>query len=130
MMWSFKKKNVFHGHDLNKWNYLGSSEIKFTDDGIITRQSYIYYFVHNETDKRSYHCSNKYMKMHQFISHYSELWKIGETSLFEIILDKPSKYCIKLAADTGYKFDYNNTCWIKFLAPTKTTDNVIKVDFK
>ena len=91
-MWPFKKKEIFKQHDLNKWIYLGNTQIKFTYEGKQADElARVYYFENKKTQKRSYYLDvdfewdrDKWLR-HKFVKEISEGWRIGESTHAEII---------------------------------------------
>ena len=126
-MWPFKKKDMFAGHDLNKWNYLGYSHISFTytdangrkDEGVI------FFFEHIKTLKRSYYLKadyeylrDKFQKTHPYVYLHANRWKIGEL-LHSYLIQFPSAYCQEHYSEGA----------VPVKKVVSTEDNVINVDF-
>lgn len=136
-MWPFKEKQMFHKHDLNKWNYLGCTEIKFLTEGEVGSKTWVYFFIEKvDPSKRSYTLGSNLsesFKYHPFVDHYCKLWKIGTYTDWALCQTTPTKLAKRIAKDAGYAFD--GKIWIKIVElppekkPTVVEDNVIKVDF-
>lgn len=143
-------KNFLHGVDLDVWDYLGSTEIKF--DNV----PYELYFFH----KKGSVAERKYIlvgsnssrlkivtEVHSFVYHDCELWRIGEHEIFAVIR-KPSKTLKAIAFDDyGYVWSKEKDWWVyasdqdrynhevsvhqkKHSKIISEDNNIVKIDFK
>lgn len=147
-------KNL-HGVNLNEWNYLGRSKIKFVySNSDAAEEAGVYLFCKvGDIHKRKYvikpNDAGKYMcdkfQNHPWISELADLWIIGEKDLYEPVKDEPSKFLKE------YMKEHHDSVWsteelwwvnaVKSVSPPpktnkkktnklSTDDNVVKVDFK
>lgn len=155
VMWPFWKKkvvvekNLLHGHDLNVWNYLGWTEIKY--DGV---PNLVYFFSQKGDDNmRSYALSGRpesilkeIAKLHQFVVNHCELWRICEHDIF-VPIRNPSKFLKEWVFDNhGCVWSKEEKWWVLATDQDKyehsvsqhqkkhpeiyTSDNIVKVNFK
>lgn len=91
-----------HGVDLNKWHYLGHSDVSFTYiDSTHTDNAYVFFFCsRDDEDLRKYvliadnnakHIQDKFSH-HPWVIKTAELWLAGERHLYEPINNEPSLY--------------------------------------
>lgn len=141
---------VFHGVDLEVWDYLGSTEIKFDNipyelyffhkKGAVTERKYV---LVGSTPSRIKLVRN----IHSFVYHDCELWRIGEHGIFAVIRN-PSKALKAIAFEEhGYvwskeknwwahasdkdRYDYEVTLHQKKQSKViSEDDNIVKIDFK
>lgn len=94
-------KVILHGHDLDKWNYLGYTSCKYVDENGKTTGEYpIFLFVDKNNDKRrSYSIPSDLTgyveKTHGFVIKLVKPWAAGEGSIYQPIQgqnNKPSDY--------------------------------------
>lgn len=147
------KPNWFRNHDLNKWNYLGYSEISYSNPGESKPWAQVnVHFFQNKNDHniRSWSLgipSSKYVdfKNHTFLE-FAEQWRIGEEAFYKPIAH-PSKYLKDQMWDIfKYVWSDKETWWVrndqtkyeqavkennsKKELPSKTeTDNIVKIEF-
>ena len=151
-MWPFKKKsvveqNLLHDHDLNVWNYLGWTEIKY--DGV--PNSIHFFSAKDDESERSYVLKGRpefvlreIAKLHAYVVNHCELWRICEHDLF-VPVRGPSKFLKEwVFKNHGYVWGTEKKWWVlasdqdrydyaqanqtpKIIA---TDDNLITVNFK
>lgn len=140
-------KNHFHGVDLNVWDYLGSTTIKW--DSIPVD---VYFFNTKGTgEERKYVLAGGHrtllkeiLEFHSFVYHTCELWRIGEHKLCAVI-NSPSETLKKLTFERyGWVWNKGKNWWVHASENDKyeyevskktpkaivTDNNIIKVDFK
>lgn len=153
-MWPFRKKsetkkNTFHGVDLEVWEYLGSTEIKWN-----SLPSTIYFFSSKiDQNERNYILSGRpksvlteISQYHTYVSDKCELWRIGEFEFYHVIM-KPSKFlknwmftnrgCVwniekkwwTLASEQD-RYDHSVAQHRKKHPEIYTEDNIVTVNFK
>lgn len=152
-MWFQKPKktetpqNLLHGVDMDVWDYLGSTEIRFDKVPFI-----IYFFwKKGDDDVRQYVVGPSddsriaFVKSnHRYIYHTCELWRIAETEIY-VPIREPSKWLNEYMFNQhGHTWDKEKKWWVlateqdrydhakanqtpKIIA---TDDNLIKVNFK
>ncbi len=95
------QRNILHGHDLNKWNYLGYMKCEYIDEhGNTTRENPVFLFAHKEDEsKRSYKITGALAedteKYHGYVTTTLMPWKSGEGSVYALVAGesaKPSDY--------------------------------------
>lgn len=95
------ERNVLHGHDLAKWNYLGYSTCSYIGStGETYRENPIFFFVAKDNEKkRSYKLvgpsAEDTEKNHSFVNLSVKPWKSGEGSIYGLISGeaaRPSEY--------------------------------------
>lgn len=126
----FKKKEAnisLYGRDLNIWNYLGFSTLKYTNSEIACD---IHFFVLKGNDKiRDYYLDTRYpsnFKDHNWMTN-AHLWKANEIGLKYAIATWPSAYMKSISKKDGYDWNYDKKEWI----PSSITEgNIVSVDFK
>jgi hypothetical protein len=153
-MWFLKNnseptKNLLHGVDMNFWDYLGSTEIKW--NRVPCR---IYFFRSKDTETRKYVLVgvpelliNEVKNFHSFVYNACELWRSGEVELYSVI-HEPSKFLKAWVFETERwvwntekrwwalatekdKYDYVVSTHRKETPEIIRDDtNLIKVDFK
>ena len=152
-MWPFKKKPknnqiMFHGFDLNLWDYLGSTEITF--DGV---PNLIHFFWKKGDDERAYILTGRpeailktIAKLHAYVHNHCELWRVHELDIF-LPIKNPSKFLKEWAfTNNGYVRNTETKWWVlasdqdrykhsvahhhKKHPEIYTTDNIVTVNFK
>jgi hypothetical protein len=139
-------QNIFHGVDLNEWNYLGSSPIKYG-----TQPFEVYYFMKKGDDVRKYvvkgsdKSSIKFVsENHRYISHTCELWRISELEIYTPIYAPSNWLKDHLFQTNGWKWDTTKKWWVLATDQDKyeyaqanqsikviaTDDNIVSVNFK
>lgn len=132
----------FHGFDLTKWDYLGSSDINFHEkdkpDSIVS-QAIIHFFVHNKNGQRRWVIAGPKWKVetfttqHTFIETVAEQWRIGEKELWYPVMDTPSKWLeeyMSKSFEIPYKWDKYSLKWLNDsvkIQNKKTEKNKIKI---
>lgn len=127
MFW--KTKNVFYGHDMSKWDYLGSTEVKWDDS-----THPIFFLQHKKKNLRSYYVDTFLQKKHRLVFYQSRLeaWKQGLFPVYTMI-EKPSDFLKELMSKNNWVWSNKEKWWVD--APQKVetnhanTANVISVDF-
>jgi hypothetical protein len=142
-------KNLLHGVDIDLWDYLGSTEIKFDKIPFI-----VYYFwKKGDDDVRQYvvggsdKSSIAFVKgNHRYIYHTCELWRIAETEIY-VPIREPSKWLNEYMFNQhGHKWDKEKNWWVlatdqdryehsvaqhqKKHPEIYTADNIVTVNFK
>ena len=87
-------KVILHGHDLDKWNYLGYTRCTYVDeDGKITGEYPIFLFASKKDMKRrSYHINSEYAeKNHGYVIKEVKPWAAGEGDIYYLISGKGNK---------------------------------------
>lgn len=82
---------ILHGHDLNKWNYLGYTRCQYVNEnGKITSEYPIFLFVSkNDMKRRSYYMNSEYAeKNHTFVSKFVKPWAAGEGEIYQLICNE------------------------------------------
>jgi hypothetical protein len=119
-MWPFKKKvlvenNLLHGYDLEVWEYLGWTEIKF--DGV--PNSIHFFWKRGNGDERSYTLTGRpefvlkeIAKLHRYVSDHCELWRIREDDIY-MPIRTPSKFLKEWVFDNhGYVWSTEKKWWV------------------
>ena len=141
-------KELLHGHDLEKWHYLGWVELKFNE----TEYPVFLFLNKDDYSKRSYTITGGYdpslvEKYHSYVTKYLEPWSKGEYELYTLCRN-PSRWLNEFMLDKfGCEWDketqwWKNTDKAKYQSAQKkqtTTrkktetvseeDNVVKVEF-
>lgn len=153
-MWPFRKKtksklNVLHGHDLDVWDYLGWTEIRF--DGV--PNSIHFFWKKGKEDVRSYVLTGRpssvlkaIKELHRYVSDTCELWRIRENEIY-IPIRNPSNFLKEymmdhfsgvwsternwwVSASDQDKYDHSVRSHQKKHPDIYTDDNIVTVDFK
>ena len=124
-----KPKKMFHGVDLNKWYYLGQSEISITttkeNKPLYTDYNNVYFFVSqedspNEKRKIVLNIDEERWREHRFVVD-CEIWEMGEGSVYEMIVTAPSDWVKEeMLKQHNRVWDYETKKWIP--AKDKETD--------
>lgn len=153
MMWPFRKKsdlnqNMFHGFDLNVWDYLGWTEIKY--DGV---PNLIHFFWKKDNDVRAYTLTGRpafhlkeVAELHSFVHKTCELWRISELDIYSVIRNPSIFFKEWVFSDHGYVWDIEKSWWVlasdqdrynhsvlqhqKKHPEIYTKDNIVTVNFK
>jgi hypothetical protein len=131
-----KPKVMLHGHDLEKWNYLGYTTCSYVSDSRNITSSYpIFFFVDkNDLKRRSYFVSGDssgYVeRTHTYINRMVKPWAAGEGSIYGVVHNSkgeaaPSDFLKEYMLE-HYKATWNSeACWwdvtdqAKYSAATK-----------
>ena len=87
-----------YGFNLDEWNYIGYTEISYTDSyNTLTHSAQVFFFISKDNeDQRRYVIKCRAMKKdfqnHAWIIRNADLWAAGETEWYQPISDSPSKY--------------------------------------
>ena len=95
--------NLFHGVDLDDWNYIGQNKITYTskymEQDIETGSATVFFFSeYGDDDTRKYvivcHYGGKGKdhKLHPWILKIADPWRIGELPLYRPVTENPGKY--------------------------------------
>lgn len=141
-----------HGHDLNKWNYMGHSTISYNVDGI-RYDSNIFFFIDKKNDYiRSYILKNGSshidFKHHNWIASEADTWQACERSWYYPVITEPSSYMIRrMMQEHNYVWDKKKKWWVDNVNTpndkyeeavaqtkrkpkvTKEGDKIVKLDF-
>jgi hypothetical protein len=107
-------KVILHGHDLDKWNYLGYTHCHYMDEnGKIIGEYPIFLFAHKNNDKRRSYCipndaAGYVEKNHRYVIKTVKPWAAGEGKVYGIIsgkTNKPSDYLKE------YMLEHYNAEW-------------------
>jgi hypothetical protein len=152
-MWPFRKKstipqNQFHGFDLNVWDYLGWSEIRYDH----VPSTIHFFWKKGDDDIRAYTLtggSDFHLKtiarLHSYVHKTCELWRIHEIELYTPVR-YPSKFLKEwMFSEYGYAWNDEKTWWViasdqdkyEYSAVSQKdkpkiieNDNVLTIDFK
>lgn len=149
-------KVILHGHDLDKWNYLGFTRCTYVDENGNTTSEYpIFLFVSkNDMKRRSYHITSEHVeKNHPYMNKNVKPWAVGEGEIYHLINgagNYPSDYLKEYMLDRfGAEWDTETNWWgttdkakynsaqnkqkrerkEKPKAETKPETNIVTVDF-
>lgn len=123
-MWPFRKKvvktpkpkpNMFHGYDLNEWNYLGLTQIKFDS----VPNTIFFLQKKGKDDVRAYTLSGRpdailktIAKLHSYVHETCELWRIKEYELYTPIRE-PSKFLKEhMFSEKGFVWSTEKEWWV------------------
>jgi len=114
-------KVILHGHDLDKWNYLGYITLKFLNEHKEVTSKYpTFLFASKTNDKRrSYHIANQITdyveKIHTYVSISLKPWAAGEGEVYHLIMGEdsnPSDYLKEYMLDRfGAEWDTETNWW-------------------
>lgn len=131
----FRSSHSFQGVNLKYWHYLGRSELKYTNNGLISYRAYIYLFCRKDNHSvRKAVIPEKYFHMfvdHPWMEEIVPLWKAGEFALEEVVTYEPSNWLAKYMLDRdGLVWDKERRDWISEEKLEITSeDNVVKISF-
>ena len=144
---------MLHGHDLNKWNYLGYTRCTYVDENGNTTSEYPIFLFSSKKDmkRRSYHINSEYAeKNHSYMNKSVKPWAAGEGEIHHLISgdgNRPSDFLKQYMLDTfGSEWDTSTRWWgtndkAKYTSAqnkqkrerkkkeTVTEDNVVTVEF-
>lgn len=125
-----------HGVNLEKWHYLGYSEITYSfNDTKETINAHVHLFaLKDDLSRRHYelvadnnYYFQKFLK-HTWITVFAELWKAGEEELYQPV-HSPSRWLKDYMLEQHqHIWDTKKKWWRKKIDSVE--DNVIKLDFK
>lgn len=113
----YSNSTVFRGMNLDFWDYLGYSEVTYTDNnGKTEARAFVYFFEHKEKDERHYEIVSQnslysFLK-HSYILTVVELWKIYEKKSYEAIMFPSSSLKSKMV-EIGYEWNAAEATWKK-----------------
>lgn len=146
-------KVTLHGHDLDKWNYLGYTRCTYVDENGNTTSEYPIFLFSSKKDmkRRSYHIASEYAeKSHPYMNKCVKPWATGEGEMYQLISgegNSPSDFLKQHMLDTfGAEWDTSTRWWgtsdkAKYTSAqnkqkrerekkeTVTEDNVVTVEF-
>lgn len=109
---------MLHGHDLNKWDYLGYTRCTYVDEnGNITSEYPIFLFASKKDMKRrSYHITSEYAeKSHPYMNKCVKPWAAGEGEIYQLISgegNSPSDFLKQHMLDTfSAEWDTSTKWW-------------------
>ncbi len=116
-----QESDMLHGHDLNKWHYLGYVELKLDS----TEYPTFLFANKNDLNKRSYKITNDThgycRKNHSYVTKYLDTWTKGEYELYTLVRCSPSRWLKEYMLAT-YKCEWDSkTNWWKSTDSAKYT---------
>lgn len=146
-----KSSNSLHGFDLDIWNYLGYTTIRFVgDNDVVTSKATVFFFCKKDDyNKRSYYLQKtgySSFDNHVWLYEVIPLWMCGEKSLYTIVRNEPSIFLKQYMLEHHDNEWCDETKWwistenAKYKSavinnkkekttPVKTENNIIFVDF-
>lgn len=134
----FKKVNWFYGVNLNKWHYLGFTNISFTDSESENQQlasAAVFGFVHKNSVERCFSVvpTDPYYNFynHAWVVETAHLWRIGERDIWEIANTEPSRWLVNyMKTQHNRQWVDSQWCEIKPHVYQEESSNVVTLDFK
>ena len=128
MFW--EPKNVFYGHDMSKWDYLGFVNVTW-----VGNKYPVFFFKHKTKNLRSYY-ADPFLQKHGRINLHKSRLEAQKKGLFPIyyLIEIPSSFLHDMMEkENGWVWSNKEKWWVD--APQKieishaNTANVISVDF-
>jgi len=126
---SRKKPKFFHGVDITRYEYLGSTRISYTDpvSKIEHLHANLFYFVAKNDPTmmdRKYSIvyskndsySKNALRNHEYVIRYADKWQAGMTAIYNTIHQDHSDFLRNFMLTnwkTPYVYDDENNCWIE-----------------